>query len=175
MTLLYHIGATLNTGYLPCHDLMQQRSPGIVAKYEPFDRSNPFDPIKICGAIIDPSEYDVSKHGILSTIIEYHISYTYSNGKPFKLSLSLRINMSMNSIGGLLTIIKSQIELRQQWTVYLFHEFKTKFPIIFATTKRAKNYMNTININIVEPELTVAKGLEIALLDASGSNVNSLE
>ena len=107
MTLLYHIGATLNTGYLPCHDLMQQRSPGIVAKYEPFDRSNPFDPIKICGAIIDPSEYDVSKHGILSTIIEYHISYTYSNGKPFKLSLSLRINMSMNSIGGLLTIIKS--------------------------------------------------------------------
>ena len=76
----------------------------------------------------------------------------------------------MNSIGGLLTIIESQIEL-----VYLFHELKTKFPIIFATTKRAKNYMNTININTVEPELTVAKGLEIALLDASGSNVNSLE
>ena len=62
MMLLYHIGATLNTGYLPYHDFIQQRSPGIVAKYETFDRSNPFDRIKICGAITDPSEYDVSKH-----------------------------------------------------------------------------------------------------------------
>ena len=55
MMLLYHIGATLNTGYLPYHDFIQQRSPGIVAKYETFDRSNPFDTIKICDAITDPS------------------------------------------------------------------------------------------------------------------------
>ena len=93
MTLLYDTGAALNTGFLPYYDLIQQRNPEILSKYENFDGSNPFDLIKLCGAIIDHSEYDGSKHDILSATIEYYTPYTYSNWKRFKLTLSLGADM----------------------------------------------------------------------------------
>ena len=42
----------------------------MVAKFETFDGDNPFDPIKLCGAITSPDDYDADKHGILSAFIE---------------------------------------------------------------------------------------------------------
>ena len=112
MTLLYDTGAALNIGYLLYHALIQQRNPRIIALYDTFDGSNQFDFIKLYSAITDPSEYDVSKHGMLITIIEYYTPCLYSNGKPFKLTLALRGYISMNSILGLSTIIEDQIEPR---------------------------------------------------------------
>ena len=81
----------------------------------------------------------------------------------------------MNRILGLPTIIEGQIKPIWQQTTYLSHEFKAKFPIIFAATKRAKNPMNIMNINIIESEPTFAKGSEITLLDVLDPNVESLE
>ena len=80
--------------------------PKIVATFENFDGDNPFDPIKLCGAITHPSDYCVEKYGILSTVIEYHTLYQYDDDKKFTLALALETTMSVNSILGLPAIVE---------------------------------------------------------------------
>ena len=87
LSLLFDTGAALNTGYLPYHARIIQRHPNIVAKCEYFDGENPFEPIKLCGAITNPSDYDSEKHGVLSTIVEYYTPYKTANGDHASLKL----------------------------------------------------------------------------------------
>ena len=70
----------------------------MVAKFKLFDGDNPFDLIKLCGAITNPNDYDVDKYGVLSAVIKYHIPYKYKNGRPFVLALDLGSTISVNSI-----------------------------------------------------------------------------
>ena len=70
LSLLFDTGAALNTGYLPYHAGIIKRHPDIAAKCEYFDGDNPFEPIKLCGAIINPSDYDSENHGVLSAKVE---------------------------------------------------------------------------------------------------------
>ena len=72
VTALYDTGGALNTGNIHLHNLIKEKSPSAVAMYEEFDGTNPFDPIKLCGALLDPADYDAKKHGILSAVIGYH-------------------------------------------------------------------------------------------------------
>ena len=112
LTMLYDTGAALNTGYLPYHRQIMKEHPSSVACYKEFNGSNPFDPIKLCGAITDPSAFKESLHGILSAVIEYHTPYYLSNGDAFKLSFALGESMSVNSILGLPTIVAGAIKPR---------------------------------------------------------------
>ena len=57
-----------------------------------------------------PSIYSAEKYDILSAVIEYHSPYQYDDGKQFTLVLTLGDTMSVNSILGLLTIVKGEIE-----------------------------------------------------------------
>ena len=111
LSLLYDIGAALNTGYL-YHQKIMKEYPAIVARYEEFDSEDPFDPIRLCGAITNPKDYDKSKHGILSAVIEYHTAYCHQNGSPFKLTLALGQDMSVNSILGLPSIMACDLQAR---------------------------------------------------------------
>ena len=98
LSLLFDTCAALNTGYLPYHNQIIKRHPDIVAKFEYFDGDNPFKPIKLCGAITNPSDYDSAKHGVLSAIVEYYIPYKTANGVPYKLAITLGNNMTVNTI-----------------------------------------------------------------------------
>ena len=79
LSMLYDTGAVLNTGYLPYHDHIVKCHPSIVKRLEYFNGKNSFEPIKLCGAITQPLEYDSDKHGILSAVVEYHTPYKYYN------------------------------------------------------------------------------------------------
>jgi hypothetical protein len=41
----------LNTGYLPFHQWIMSEKPEIVAEYTEFNAHNPFEPVKLGGAI----------------------------------------------------------------------------------------------------------------------------
>ena len=64
ITALYDTGGALNTGNIHLHNVIRKKTAAAVARYEEFNGTNPFDPIKLCGAILDPSDYNAEKHGI---------------------------------------------------------------------------------------------------------------
>ena len=57
----------LNTGYLR---LMSER-PDLVAEFISFNDANSFEPIKLGGAIRDPSNFDAADHGTLTAVVRY--------------------------------------------------------------------------------------------------------
>ena len=70
LILFYDTGAALNTGLELYHRKIMKSHPHMVAKLEIFDGNNRFNPIKLCGAITSPDDYDADKHCILSAVIE---------------------------------------------------------------------------------------------------------
>ena len=136
--MLYDTGAALSTGFLDYHENIWKKHPKVVARYEKFDGDNPFDPIKLCGSINNPKDYDESKHGLLSAVIEYYTPYKYSDGSAFTLTLALGVGMAVNSILGLPAIIEGEIEPKWKQNIYLSHAFKAKFPIAFQQTTRSQ-------------------------------------
>jgi hypothetical protein len=59
----------LNTGYLPFHQWIMSERPLFVAKYLAFDDTNPFNPVKLGGAIRNPNNFDATNHGNLTADI----------------------------------------------------------------------------------------------------------
>jgi hypothetical protein len=91
----------LNTGYLPFHLWMKSVRPDIVAEFVSFDDSNPFEPIKLGGAIQDPSGFVSDDHGNLTAVIRYYTPYTDTAGSPITLSFALGSDVTVNTIFGL--------------------------------------------------------------------------
>ena len=108
---LFDTGAALNTGQLSYHQSLKSKRPDLIHSYEEFNGTNPFDPIKLCGAISDPSMYDTEKHGILSAVIRYRTPYTIS-GTPCIIAFALGKDVSVNSIIGIPMITELQLEFR---------------------------------------------------------------
>jgi hypothetical protein len=78
-----------------------RESPDIVASFERFDDSNPFEPIKLGGAIRHPDDYDESLHGQLTAIIRYKTPCFDNSGSPIRISFGLGNNMTVNTILGM--------------------------------------------------------------------------
>ena len=74
--------------------------PGIVASFERFDDSNPFEPIKLGGAIRHPDDYNESMHGQLTAIIRYKTPYFDNDGSPICILFGIGNDMSVNTILG---------------------------------------------------------------------------
>ena len=76
----------LNTGYFLFHLWLKSKRPDLVAEFVSFDDANPFEPIKLGGAIGDPSDFISSDHGNLTAIIRYYpapLSYhTFFRSRP---------------------------------------------------------------------------------------------
>jgi len=72
--------------------------PTAVEDFEQFDGSNPFDLIKLCGALLDQSNYDSTKHGILSAVIHYHTPCSAIDGRKVLPFFALEVDMSINTI-----------------------------------------------------------------------------
>ena len=91
----------LNTGYLTFHLWLMSERPDIVAEFHTFDDSNPFKPVKLGGAIRDPSDFDAADHGNLTAVIRYFTPYTDTTGAPITLSFALGPDVTVNTIFGL--------------------------------------------------------------------------
>ena len=178
--ILYYTGAALSTGFLDDHENIWKNHPKVVATYEKFDGENPFDPIKLCGAITNPKYYDESRHELLSTMIEYYTPYKYSDSSAFTLTLALGVGMAVNSILGLPSIIEGEIEPKWKKNVYLAHAFKAKFPIEFQQTTRSQvtessNALvlrNKVNPNDNMSPLNVSAHFRSFFSDCSNTDVN---
>ena len=72
----------LNTGYLTFHLWLMSERPDIVAEFHSFDDSNPFEPVKLGGAIRDPSNFDTANHGNLTAVIHYFTPYSDITSAP---------------------------------------------------------------------------------------------
>lgn len=104
LSVLFDSGAALSSGYLPYHLQIMRENPNVVASYEQFDDSNPFEPIKLGGAIRHPDDYDATIHGQLTAIIRYRTGCFCHDGSPINISFGLGHDMTVNSILGMPTI-----------------------------------------------------------------------
>ena len=101
LSVLFDSGAALSSGYLPYHLWIMRENPDIVASFERFDDSNPFEPIKLGGAIRHPEDYSESMHGQLTAIIRYKTPYVDNDGSPIHISFGLGNDMTVNTILGM--------------------------------------------------------------------------
>jgi hypothetical protein len=88
--------------------------PDLVAEFISFDDANPFEPIKLGGAICDPADSDSSTHGNLTAVIRHHTPCIDNSGSPITLSFALGADVTVNAIFGLpmLCDLDSIISLR---------------------------------------------------------------
>jgi hypothetical protein len=91
----------LNTGYLLFHLWLMSERPDLVAEFVSFDDSNPFEPIKLGGAICDPADFDSSNHGNLTPVVRYYTPYLDTGGSPITISFALGSDVTVNTIFGL--------------------------------------------------------------------------
>ena len=108
---LFDTGAALNTGLLSYHQSLKKIRPELIDSYEEFNGTNPFDPIKLCGALKDTSEYSTATHGILSAVIRYKTPFVV-NGRAITIAYALGKDVSVNSILGIPTITELQLEYK---------------------------------------------------------------
>jgi hypothetical protein len=99
----------LNTGYTLFHQWIYATYPHLVAEYREFNDKNPFEPIKLLGAIRHPSDFNETDYGLLTAIIRYKTPYTATDGKPILLSIALGNDVSTNTIFGLPTLDSLQL------------------------------------------------------------------
>ena len=132
---LYDTGGALNTGNLGYHNYIKSALPSAVLKFEEFNGSNPFDPIKLEGAILNMSDYDAQKHGILSAVITYRTPFKLPSGGNMSLSFALGKDMSVDTIIGMPFIKNFQLELRFAPDKFLSHLLKKEFKVVYAETK----------------------------------------
>ena len=105
---------TLYTGYLLFRLWLKSERPGLVAKFISFDDASPFEPIKLGGAIGDPSDFNSGDHGNLTAVIHYYTPYVDTSGSAIILFFALGSDVTVNTIFGLLILcdLDSVISLR---------------------------------------------------------------
>ena len=103
----------LNTGYLLFHQWVMSENPSLVAEYMEFNAKNPFEPVKLGGAIRDPDGFNSDNHGNLTAVIRYWTPYFGTDGVRITISFALGMDVTVNTIFGLpmLTDLGSMISL----------------------------------------------------------------
>jgi len=135
---LFDTGAALNTGFLSYHKFIMRTRPELVAEYEEFDGDNPFDPIKLGGAITDPAAYNVDNHGLLKAVIRYHTPFRIGMcHKPLLLSFALGEDITVNSIIGLPFINSLELAYHHRPTVHVSSDvLERTFSVAFKETMK---------------------------------------
>jgi hypothetical protein len=103
--------------------------PHIVAEFIAFDDANPFEPIKLAGAVSNPDSYDHETHGQLTAVIRYHTPYTDPAGHPITLSFGLGHHVAVNSIIGWPVILDLSMDLSISTMSVISHTLRHHFPI----------------------------------------------
>jgi hypothetical protein len=96
---------SLNTGYLPFHAYLAHRHPEIVVSFRFHNGANPFESVRLMGAVPDPQGFDTAlnkDHGVLTAVVCYRTPYvTASTGEPITISFALGNSVTTNTIFGL--------------------------------------------------------------------------
>jgi hypothetical protein len=125
----------LNTGYTPFHQWIYATYPHLVHEYRAFDDNDPFEPIKLLGAIRHPTDFNESDFGLLTAIIRYHTPYKNSNGAPLTVSFALGTDVSTNTIFGLPTLD----DLQLVWDITSDSAISKSCGITFPLQRRGSN------------------------------------
>ena len=122
LNCLFDTGAAMCTGALLYHvEHIINVVPNFVKRYEKFDDvNNPFDPVKLCGAILDTSDYVEAEHGILSAVVEYYTPFTSIDGTPITVTIALGNDMSVDTILGIPFLDEIKLELRYSPSRHFF-------------------------------------------------------
>ena len=135
---LYDTGAAVTTGLYSYHKQLCERRPDLVHSFEEFDGDNPFEPIKLEGAITHPSAYEEKRHGALSAVVGYHSPFTKKGAsEQFLVCVALGVDMAVNTIFGLPFITDLSLELRLLDARFLAHALQQSFRVFFRPTERA--------------------------------------
>jgi hypothetical protein len=108
--------------------------PELVHSFEQFDDSNPFEAIKLVGALKDPADFDVATYGRLTAVIRYHLPYvTIPDGSAAVLCIALGDDVSVNTILGWPAIEDLGIDLRLKSEQFFSTTFHRSFPLSRVT------------------------------------------
>lgn len=150
ITVLYDTGGALSSGELSYHKNIMKAYPEMVDSYEEFNSDNPFDPIKLCGAILNPEAYSKEQHDILTAVICYRLPYDIGSSNPPKLAFALGKDVAVDTILGIPSIDGLQLELRYHPTKYIFsHILQCGFPIDYKETVLHHSQKQSINTSAI--------------------------
>jgi hypothetical protein len=91
----------LNAGHLRFHLWLKSERPGLVAEFIQFDDSNPFEPMKLGGAICDPADFVSADHGNLTAVIRCCTPCVDQSGAAITISFALGSDVTVNTVFGL--------------------------------------------------------------------------
>jgi hypothetical protein len=100
LVCLYDTCAAVCSGNLLFHQWVISTYPDLVHSFEQFDDANPFEAIKLLGAVQDPASFDEEAHGRLTAVVRYRMPYTDSASHPTVLCIALGADVSVNTILG---------------------------------------------------------------------------
>jgi hypothetical protein len=101
LSVLFDTCGATSTGYKPYHDRIRKLHPDVVHDYGSFDDANRFNPIKLTGAVRDPTDTSKEVVGELTAVIPYKTPYIYVKGHPILLWFALGDSVSFNTIPGI--------------------------------------------------------------------------
>ena len=132
LTGLLDTCGSLNTGLDKFHFYIASKYPDLVDDLRHFNASDPFEPIKLEGAVTNPDSFDASAHGLLTAVIRYRTSYRTTDDSAVFISFALGPNVSVNTIIGLpsLSAFRMNIDL---------HSFTAYSPVINRSFELARS------------------------------------
>ena len=157
LSALYDTGAALNTGYLAYRQHIHKIAPNLVHSYESFDGPEPFDPIRLTGAICDPADYSSYSHRVLSAIIRYNTPFIDDiTPEPILLSFALGKDMSVNAIVGIPLIRQLRLTLDFDPETIVSHTLRTYFTLKFIETSLFTSIIAPISTDAHTPSAIAA-------------------
>jgi hypothetical protein len=91
----------LNAGCSTFHLWLKSKRPDRATGLIHFDDSNPFEPVKLGGAVRDPSDFNAADHGNLTAIIHHSTPCPDANGAGVTIYFALGANVMVSTIFGL--------------------------------------------------------------------------
>ena len=129
LAVLWDSCAALNSGNLQFHCWIMHQYPHLVSEFIMFNDHNPFEPIKLSGAVTNPDNYDIDTHGQLTGIIRYFTPYLDLHNQPITISFGLGENVAVNSIIGWPAILDMNMDLSISSMTVISHTLQCNFPI----------------------------------------------
>ena len=165
LSVLFDTGAALSTGYLPAHMKIMKDNPKAVHSFEKFDGPEPFDPIKLTGAISNSVSYDAEKHGVLSAVVRYYTPYCDQHGNRLLIPVALDMDMAVDTILGNTVINQWQMELKYNPPMITSHKLRETFELKYHPTQLSQNTLAltaSANTTIVEDKVGKVDPTDIA-------------
>ena len=126
--------AGLNSGSLDFHIHIRDTYPQCVVAFEQFDDVNPFQPVKLGGAIT--SQYDEADHGRLTAVITYRTDIINPmTGQPMTIKFALGSDVSVNSLFGAPTLRDLNAVVDIGNSILLLRRVQRTFPLTWSEPK----------------------------------------